>query len=242
MTPVLIVLALVASAGAVVACGAREPRFVALGMLVALLAAAYVSDPLPGAIALAARLTGAVLGGYLVWVSLRGVPLPASGSHLGWAGAAAIAIVAFVAGWFGAVAIGDALRSVSGEGPTIGAAAPGLVAGSSVSRASMGAAFALATLSAGSMLLARDVLRLGVGLVLMVGATERLLAALGGTPEDLAVLAFGLLIAAGGATVGSLVSRAIRLQGDLELRAPSTREVAVRTRGADEAHPLGRRR
>jgi hypothetical protein len=76
----------------------------------------------------------------------------------------------------------------------------------------------------------------------MVGATERLLAALGGTHEDLVVLAFGLLIAAGGATVGSLVSRAIRLQGDVEVRAPSTREVAVRTRGADEAHPLGRKR
>ncbi len=242
MTPVLVAAALLACAGAVVACAAREPRFIALGMLAAMLAAAFVADPLPDGIALAARLTGAILGSYLVWVSLRGVPLPASGWQLGWAGAAAVALVAFVAGWLGAVAIGEALRGASAEGPTIGVAAPGLVAGSDVSRAAMGAAFALAATGASSVILGRDVLRTGIGLLLVVAATERLQAALGGTPEDLAVLAFGLLIAAGGATVGLLVSRAIKLQGDLELRAPSTREVAVRTRGADEAHPLAHRR
>jgi hypothetical protein len=242
VTPVLIALAVVAAAGAVVATGAREPRLAVLGLLIALLGAAYVADPLPATIPLAARLVGAVLGSYLVWVSLRGAPVPAAGSSLGLPGAAVIALVAFAAGWLGAIAVGDALQSLPGDGPSIGIAAPGLVAGSELSRAAMAAAFGMAALALGSLLLARDVLRLGLGLLLLVAAAERFLAALGGPATDVTVLAFAVLIAAGGAGVAALVSRALRLQGDLVLRAPSSREVAVRSRGADEAHPVGRRR
>lgn len=242
MTTVLIALALVATAGAVVATGAREPRLAVLGLLIALLGSSYVADPLPAAIPLAARLVGAVLGGYLVWVSLRGTPPHAAGPGLRLPGAAAVALVAFAAGWLGAVAVGDALRALPGEGPSIGVAAPGLATGSDVSRAAMATAFAIAALAGGSLLLARDVLRLGLGLLLLTVAAERLVAALGGSSSEIAVLAFGVLLAGGGAAVAALVTRALRLQGDLVIRPPSSREVAVRSRGADEAHPLGRRR
>jgi hypothetical protein len=244
MTPVLIVLALVASGGAVVANAAREPRLITLGVLVTLLASGYVSDPLPGMVALGGRLVGAVLGGYLLWIALRRAPLPAVTSQAGWAGAASIGAVAFASGWLGAAGIGEALRSVSGEGPTIGLLAPGLVDGSLVAQAAVGSAFAIAALAAGGLLLARDVLRLGIGSLLAVAAAERLLVAIDAPLDDLVVLAFGLVYAAGGAAVAGLIHRAIRDQGDLELRGPSSRDIAVRSRGSDEAHPvgLGRRR
>lgn len=242
MTPLLIALAIVATGGAVVAIGAREPRLAVLGTLVALLGAAYVADPMPGSIALAARLAGAILGGFLMWVSLRGVSAHGTDAAIGLPGAAAIALAAFVAGWLGAITLGNALGAMSGEGPSIGATAPALTAGSDVSRAAMATAFAIAALATGSLFLARDVLRLGIGLLLMTAAAERLLAAAGGPSSDVAVLAFGLLLAAGGGAVAALVARSLRIQGDLVLRAPSSRGVALRSRGADEAHELGRNR
>jgi hypothetical protein len=240
VTPVLVVLALIAAGGAVVAVSAHEPRFAVLGMLVALTSTAFVADPMPGTVALGARLVGTVLGGYLVWVALRGAPAPTAGSRMGWPGAAAVGTVAFVAGWLAAVAVGGALGTLSGDGPSIGAARA-LVAGSVVSRAAMGSAFALFALAAGPVLLARDVLRLGLGLLLLVGAAERLLAATSGRTDDALQLGFALLLAAGGAAVAGLVTQSLRMHRDLELRAPSTREAAVRTHGADEAHPARRR-
>ena len=238
MTLVQVALALVAVGGAVVAVSGREPRFATLGMIVALLAAAYVADPLPGTIALGARLVGTVLGGYLLWVALRGAPAPAAGSSMGWPGATAIGIAAFSAGWLAAVTIGAALAAPAGNGPSIGAGAIALADGSNVSRAAVGVAFALTALAAGPVLLARDALRLGLGLLLLVGAAERLITTLAGRSEDIVVLGFALLIAAGGAAAAGLVGRSLRVHADLALRAPSMREVAVRSRGADEAHPL----
>ena len=76
MTSAIILLAVVVTAAAVIATSAREPRFAALGMIVALVGSAYVTDPLPGLVALAARLAGSALAGYLVWVALRGATPP----------------------------------------------------------------------------------------------------------------------------------------------------------------------
>ncbi|MEW6224076.1 MAG: hypothetical protein AB1627_05545, partial [Chloroflexota bacterium] len=86
MTPVLVALGVVVAAGAVVGVSAREPRFAVLGVLVVLLASGYVADPLPGTIALGARLVGAVLGGYVLWIALRRAPAPTAGSRMGWPG------------------------------------------------------------------------------------------------------------------------------------------------------------
>ncbi len=242
MTPVLVVLAVIATGGAVVAVSAREPRLATLGTLIALLAAAYVADPLPGTAALAARLVGTVLAGYCIWVSLRDVAVPAAGPHLAWPGAAAIAIAAFVAGWLAAVAAGAALASLPADGPSIGIGARGLLDGSAVSRAAIGTACSLGALAVGPVLVTRGVLRLGLGLLLMVGAAELLVAALAGPTDDVVVLAFGVLIAGSGAAVAALVARSLRMHGDLELRAVSSRDVAVRPHGVDEAHPVGRHR
>lgn len=240
MTPVLVLLALVVAAGAVVAVSAQEPRLAAVGAVVALAGAVFVADPLPGLLALAARLVGTALAGYVVWVSLRDAPVSTAGSHVGWPGGAAIAVVAFVAGWFAGTATGASLAGLSGEGPTT-AVASALVAGSPVALAAMGSAFALFALAIGPVLVARDVLRLGLGLGLMLAAAGMLQVALVGRADDPVEFAFAVLIAAGGAGVAGVVARSLQVHGDLELRAQGVREPSVRTRGVDDAHPLGTR-
>ncbi len=241
MTPVLLVIAAITVAGAVVTVSAREPRFAVLGVLVALLGAAFVADPLPGSISLGARLTGTVLAGYLVWVSLRGVPVPTAGSRLGWPGAAAIAVAAGVTGWLAAAAVSAVLVATPVDARPADAAG-GLADGSLVAHAAMGAAFALAALAAGPVLAARDVLRLGLGLLLAIGAADLLRASIAGRAEDIVELALGVALALAGACVAAVIRRSLRHHQDLELRASTAREAAVRSRVADEAHPIEHRR
>lgn len=241
MTPVLLAIAAIAVAGAVVAVSAREPRFAVLGTLVALLGAAFVADPLPGSIALGARLIGTVLAGYLVWVSLRGVPVPTAGSRLGWPGAAAIAVAACVTGWLAAAAMSAVLVATAVDSDPAGAAG-GLADGSPVAYASMAAAFALAALAAGPVLAARDVLRLGLGLLIAVGAADLLRASIAGRADAIVELGLGVTLALAGAGVAAVTRRSIRHHQDLGLRSPTAREAAVRSRVADEAHPIEHRR
>jgi hypothetical protein len=241
VTPVLLAVAAITVAGAVVAVSAREPRFAVLGMLVALLGAPYVADPLPGPVALGARLIGTVLAGYLVWVSLRSAAVPTAGSRLGWAGAAMIAVAASAAGWLSATSLGAALAATGGDEAVSGAGGATLASGSPEATAAMAAAFALAALAAGPALLGRDVLRLGLGLLLAVGAADLFRAALSGRSDDVAELGMAVLIALAGAGVAAVARRSLRLHHDLELRAPSAREAAVRSRTTDDAHPIERR-
>ena len=69
MTPVLVLLAVVIAAGAVTAVAAATPRAAVLGLLVAMAGAAYIADPLPGHLGLAARLAGTTLAASLVWIA-----------------------------------------------------------------------------------------------------------------------------------------------------------------------------
>jgi hypothetical protein len=236
VTPALIALAAAVAAGGVVAVSAREPRFAALGLLVVLVGTAYVADPLPDTIAVAARLTGAVLAGYLVWVALRRPGAPTSGWQIGWPGATAIAAVAFIAGWMAASALGTELAAGSGEGPGAGAATA-LAAGGLVPRAAIAAAAAMLALASTSVLVARDALRLGLGLLLLVAAAELLRHAFAAGPDPVVELAMAILVAISGASVAALVSATLRAHGDLQLRPGAGRATAIRHRTADEAHP-----
>jgi hypothetical protein len=237
VTPFLVALAALVAVGGIVAVSAREPRFAVLGVIIALVAAGYVADPLPGLVALAARLAGAVLAGYLVWVALRKAPAPTAGWHVGWPGATALAVVAFAAGWLAAGSLAAALGATVVEGPSTSGVAPALVAGSPVPRAALAAAFALVALGAAPVLVARDVLRLGMGLLLLVAAAGLVRNALlpGGDPG--VELAFGIFEALSGAAVAALVATSIHLHFDLELRGPRARQPAIHHRSTDEAHP-----
>ncbi len=239
MTPALIVLAVLVTAGGVAAVSAREPRLAALGLFVALVGSTYIADPLPDLVALGARLVGAVLGGYLVWIALRGPAAPTMGWQIGWPGAAAIGAAAFTAGWLAANSLGTALAAGGGEGPSAAGVATALAGGSLVPRAGIAAAIALAALGAAPVALARDALRSGIGLMLLVAASALVRNALAPDVDEILELGMAVLTALAGAAAAGLVAASIRTQGDLNLRAGG-RVAVVRHRSADEAHP-GRR-
>jgi hypothetical protein len=236
MTPALVILAVIVAAGAVVAVGAATPRFAALGMFVALVGSAYVADPLPGPIGLAARLAGTTLASYLVWISLRRAPSVAQGSAVAWPGAAAIAAVAFVAGWLVADALGGALGAGAGDGPGPGIAGAALATGSLVARAARGASFALAAVAAGPVLVARDTLRMGIGLLLLLAAATLVRNALAGTGDDAIELGIAVLTALSGAAVAAVIAADLRRTGDLALRETLRRDPSIRHRAPDDAH------
>lgn len=236
MTPVLLLLAALVAVGGALAVAAREPRLAALGALMALAGSAYVVDPLPDAFALAARLTGTVLASYLIWVALRRAPKELASSAIGLPGAGAIAIVAFAIGWLVASTLGTALATGADDGPSAGAVASSLAAGSFVPRAALGAAFALVALAAGPVLMARDLLRMGLGLLLLVAAADLLRNALSIDAGAPAELALAIVVALAGASVAAVVSASLQATGDLELWGGSDRETIVRHRPVDEAH------
>ena len=85
MNPALAGVALAVVVGAVVAGSARDARTAIFGLVVAMLGVAR-SWPirLPAPLGLAARLVGAVLAGYLLWIAARGHGVRTGGSLVGW--------------------------------------------------------------------------------------------------------------------------------------------------------------
>jgi hypothetical protein len=132
----------------------------------------------------AARIVGAVLAAYLLWLSASGGRILSAGSAVGWAAETAVAAAA--------VAIGLSVSLVDPLPGPIVAQAAGL---------------ALIALAVGP-LTGRDVLRLGVGVILLVLALSMLTAAWLGSTPPLAHLAVATLLVgiAGAASVASVAS------------------------------------
>src|SRR5918993_344818 len=206
MTPLLVLVAVLVVAGAVAAVAAATPRLAVLGLLVALVGSAYVAEPLPSPIALGARLAGSTLGVYLVWFAFGRAPRMLPASSAGWLGSAAIAGVAFAAGFLAADRLGVTLGGGSPEGPGIGGIATALVDGSLVPRVAGGAALALTVLGIPAVGLGRDTLRVGIGLLLLLAATGLVGNALSGRPDAVRDLALGILTAVAGAGIASLIA------------------------------------
>lgn len=189
MNPALAGVALAVVLGAVIAGSARTAREAALGVIIALVGSAFVSDPLPDSLGLAARMVGAVLGGYCLWIAGRGHDARTGGTRLGWPAdlllAAAAAAVGYGSHGLGAPAPGPALAQAAG--------------------------FALVALSVAPIVNGRDILRIGIGLHLLVGGAILVRAALGGVPEPLEQLVIALLVAVLGCTVAAV---AIAARGD----------------------------
>jgi hypothetical protein len=220
VNPLLAVVALAVVAGAVAAVSLRDARGVVLGLAAVAVISPVLADPVPDPVGLAARLVAAILGAYLLWIAARpggGSALataPATGgSRIGWPAdlliGAAGAIVGFAAHGLGATAGGPALASAAG--------------------------FALATLAVTPLLTGRDILRLGVGLVLLLHAGLLVRVALGGTPAVLEQLVTaGLVAALGGALAVLVMAARSDGSGGLEL---ATDQTPPRRREPD-AHPL----
>ncbi len=234
VTPVLVIVAVLATAGGVVAVAAPSPRHATLGAFAALLLAGLVADPLPSAAGVVARLAGPALGGWLVWIALRKAPATAAHTTLGWAGSVGLAVTAFAIGWLAATSFAGALASSGAAAGDI--AGQTLGGGSLVDRAAIGAAAALGVLAAAPVIVPRDGHRLGLGVVLLVAAGGLLCASLGIAIDDTLELALALLAALTGAALAAVTSAMLGASGDLVLRDALAREPAVHHRPADEAH------
>ena len=168
MNPILALIAMVVVAGAVVAVSTSDPRGTILGLAVVLIASPVIADPVPTPLGLAARIVGAVLSAYLLWIVTRDRPRHGSagatteGSRIGWPAEVLVGIGAFVVGYaahgLGAAALGPPMASAAG--------------------------FAVAALALTATMTGQDILRVGLGCLLLVDAGLIVRAALGGTPGD----------------------------------------------------------
>jgi hypothetical protein len=234
VNPLLAVVALAVVAGAAVAVSLRDTRAVVLGLAVVAVATPFVAEPVADPMGLAARVLAAILGAELLWISVRdgrdrgaratlgggtlggGTPsagMLTGGSRIGWPTevllAASGAVVGFAAHGLGATAGGPALASATG--------------------------FAVATLAVLPLLTGRDLLRLGVGLVLLLHAGLLVRTALGGTPVVLEQLVTaGLVAALGGALAALIMAARSDGVGGLDLSI----ELGSRGHREPDAHPM----
>lgn len=192
-------ITLAALAVAVVACGviavsAREARVAVLGLVLCAVMAPLIGTALPGPLVLAARLVAAILAGYLLWVAVRRQPTT-RGSLLGWPVEALAAAAAAVAG-FGAAGF---------AGPAGGP------------REAEAVAFALAYLALAPLVVGRDVLRLGIGLVLVVLAASVGRVALAGSPSELEQLVLSAVTVAVAGAAATIAIQTVRLSAGLDV-------------------------
>lgn len=210
MTAGVVGLAIAVVAGGVLAVGARDLRRVLAGLAVTMAAAPLLADPMPAPLSLAARLAGAALAIYLLWIVFRG-GLSARGSAVGWPADALLAAACAIAG------VAAASRLVVGGAAGLDLGAVDAAAGPRGAPAALGAGFALAALAIGPLLAGRDVVRLGSGLLLAIHAGVLIRTGLVGAPPPLEQLATGGLVAVLAASIAALASGALRATGDLEL-------------------------
>jgi hypothetical protein len=213
VNPALAGVALAVVVGAVVAASARNARTAVFGLVVTMVGATLVADPIAAPLALAARLVAALLAGYLLWVAARGARVRTGGSLVGWPTEAFLAVAAAVVGYgshgLGAPAAGPALAAAAG--------------------------FALAALAVLPVVSGRDVLRIGLGLCLLLGGTLLVRTSLGGTPDPLEqVLTAGLVATLGGAV--AVLAVAARTDGDAGFEL--SRSTPHRSSHGPDAHPL----
>ena len=186
MNPALAAVAIAILAGAVAAVFVRDARVAVLALAVVLLATPFLADPIAATSGLVARLIGAVLATYLLWIPVRDGAHPTGGSRLGWA---ADALVAGAAAIVGSVSHG------------LGAPATGPAAASAVG-------FALAATAIAPLLTGRDLVRVGIGLSLLLQGAVLVRVGLGGTPSALEELVIAGATAALGGAIGVLAMAA----------------------------------
>lgn len=220
MNPALTAIAAIAIAAAVVAVSARDPRATVLGLLVVFLAAPLIADPWPGPLPVLVRIAAALLAARLLIVGLRGGARGA-GTGIGWPAEALAGTAAAVVG-FGSHGLG-----AKGLGPAEAQAA----------------GFALAAIAIAPLVTGRDVLRIGVGSLLLVQAALLVRGALDRPPSEGEQLVEALLtIGLGGAV--AVIAAAAEAGGSLGVADERDRAAPVRRRPAEarrDAHRVRRR-
>jgi hypothetical protein len=219
VNPILAAVALVMVAGTVVAVAARPPRVAILGLAIVLIGSPVLADPLPAPLGLASRFVGAILMAYLLWIAardrgrIRGPSPLTGGSRIGWPAEALMAASAFVVGFaahgLGAPALGSSLSSAAG--------------------------FAVAALAVSATVTGVDVLRVGLGSLLLIDGALLVRVGLGGTPDQLEQLVTTATLIVVAAAIATL-ARAALADGagafDFSLEGRGSR------RHEPDAHPI----
>jgi hypothetical protein len=147
--------------GGLIAVSGRDVRVVAAGLLLAVAATPLVASPLPDPLPLAAWLLGGVLAAYLIWAAARVNGLTSSGSAIGPLAETAAAATAFIVG----VRILPVLQQPAPPDATAAVAAQ-FAATAQAAVAAQAAGLALIVVAL-VPLIGRDVLRIGIGIVLL---------------------------------------------------------------------------
>jgi len=192
VNPALVAIVLAIGAGAVIAVSTREAAAAAIGLAVALVGSALLSDPLPSAAILAVRIVAALLAAALIRWAAPGSPRQYS--PLGWPSEALLAAAAAVSG----IGLAVGLASVAPPGDERVLTAMVLTVGAGAS---------LLVLGAAPLVHAEPGIRRAIGLVLVTQAVLLLRVGLAGTATPLEEVArVGLLVAA--AAAASALARA----------------------------------
>ena len=198
----MVAAAVIATMGGVVAIAARDGQFVALGLLVAMVASPFAASPQPPVLAIVFRVLGSLLAAESRWAT-RVKAVRSDGSAIGLAAETAIAAAAFLVGlWIAPVK------------PLLGP----------VLEQAAGLAFFLAVIP----LIGRDVLRVGAGAALLAVGLSLLHEAWLGPAQSFDNLALAaLLVGILGAT-GLLIAPAAGVGGDADLgRSVGERAAAI---------------
>lgn len=210
MTPLLFAAGALVAIGAAVATGARDARIASLGLAGMLAAVPFVADPLPASLPLAFGVIAGILAGFLVFVAARRVPDGAA-PPLGLPATLGAAAAGF------AVGIGATAVALPRLGPD----------------AALAAGMAALAVAVAPIAVTHDVMRLGSGLLVLVGSATLILAALAGTPEPLTAIAAGIAMVALAATMAVVAAGAIAATGGTVIPddVPGHRAAATRADG-----------
>jgi hypothetical protein len=201
----LVAIVLAIGAGAVVAVSTREPAAAAIGLAVALVASALLTDPLPSAAILGVRVVAALLAAALIrWAAHGG---PRQFSLLGWPAEALLATAAGVAGLGIAASLAAAATSSGiplGEpgGPGIGSTDAGVLNAMALATA---AGTSLLALGAAPLVHGDPGLQRAIGRVLVTQAVLLLRIGLAGPATELEEIARAALLVAAAASGSALV-------------------------------------
>jgi hypothetical protein len=200
MNLALVAIMLAIGAGAVAAVSTREPAVAAIGLAVALVGSALLSDPLPSAPILGVRIVAGLLAATLIRSAVHGSERQPS--PLGWPAEAMLATAGAVAGLGVAFSL-DALAG-SGGPPTGGDVS---LSGITAMALTTAAGASLLVLGAASSIHGRPGMRRAIGLVLVTQAILLIRVGVAGPAVDLEEVARAALLVAAAAT-GTALARA----------------------------------
>lgn len=234
MSLALVAVVLVICAGAVVAVSTRDWGAAAIGLAVALVASALLSDPLPSAAILGVRMVAGLLVAAILRAALQGGPRQPS--PLGWPAEALLATAGAVAGLglaVGLASLGTAggipVGVPGGPSPTIptDAAAGGFTV--TAMALVVAAGTALLALGAAPLVHGEAGGRRAIGLVLVTQAVLLLRVGIAGPAVELEEITRAALLVVSGAT-GAVIARAAavaRSSEDAEIRASDGRPLRI---------------